>query len=64
MAKDNEKIIVSPARGKNNEEIFLEKTELVNLLKEIKTMYSKNIYSFSAIQNIVNNIDCSIEVFN
>lgn len=61
MAKDNEKIIVSPARGKNNEEIFLEKTELVNLLKEIKTMYSKDIYSFSAIQNIVNNIDCSIE---
>lgn len=37
------------------------KTELVNLLKEIKTMYSKDIYSFSAIQNIVNNIDCSID---
>lgn len=25
MAKDNKKIIVSPARGKNNEEIFWEK---------------------------------------
>lgn len=62
MLKDDKKIIISPARGENNNDVFLKKEELVTLLKEIKTMYSKEIYSFSAITNIVNNINLSINL--
>ncbi|MBS1477207.1 MAG: type II CRISPR RNA-guided endonuclease Cas9, partial [Acholeplasmatales bacterium] len=60
MLKDDEKIIISPARGENNNDVVLKKEELVTLLKEIKAMYSKEIYSFSVITNIVNNINLSI----
>lgn len=58
MDKNEDSIIVSPKR-KKYQEIILTKNELNELLKEIKTIYSKNIYSFSAMLSIVDNIDIS-----
>ena len=58
MDKNEDSIIVSPKR-KKYQEIILTKNELNELLKEIKTIYSKNIYSFSVIISIVNCIDIS-----
>ena len=61
MVINDTKVIISPARDNKNKEVSLDIIELYDLLKEIKEVYSKNIYSFSIIKTIINNIDLNEE---
>lgn len=52
LKREEDKIILSPARNEKCKEIALENQELEKLYQTIKTMFSKEIYSFSNIVNI------------
>lgn len=48
----DKKLIISPARNNETEEVSLTKEELKSLLAEIKCLYSKDIYSYSSLSNM------------
>lgn len=52
LSNVTDKLIISPARNNETNEVSLNKEELQLLLREILLMYSKKIYSYSTLSDI------------
>jgi CRISPR-associated endonuclease Csn1 len=63
FTKDNNKIIISPAMNDRNSVIELSDDELLSLYNSITKMFSKEIYSFSTISAIANELISKKEKF-
>lgn len=67
MVENEDSIIISPAKNDKCDEIVLTNAEVSELLENIKKLYSKDIFAFSATTNILNTIssyECELNIYN
>lgn len=65
MAYHDDYVVIAPARDEKCKEIILSKNELLKLLNEIKLKFSKSVYKFSVIINIVEKLNAiTVDSFN
>ncbi len=57
LAEIRNKLVISPARNNEIEEISLKLDELKDLLLEIKNLYSKPIYAYSSLRGIFDDLN-------